>query len=235
MEERNLTIAFEDSLAEPVAGSIETYAEIGLDSIMDDGLLKEIPFISTAVAIYRIGSSIRERHHVLKLIAFLNEINNSTIDGEQREKYKKAFKENERFREKELEYILVIIDRYITLDKPRMLAKLYLAYLDEGIVWEELTMYAEVIDRFLLLDSQMLVSEAEKFIVHRNIGDETILRLVALGLMTEITNSSPYEQRDNGNIDVTWDSLIKAVSNDKIYKRTEFGNKLAIIIRESKI
>lgn len=232
MEENSLAIAFEDSLAESVVSSIEAFAEIGLDSIMEDGLLKEIPFVSTAVALYHIGNSIRERHHVSKLIAFLNEINKGAMDYEKRENYKKKFKENEAFRNKELEYILVIIDRYVTLDKPRMLARLYLSYLEGDIIWEEFMMYAEVIDRFLLLDSRTLVSEAKRFIVHRNIGGESVLRLVALGLMSEVTESSPFEQRSNGSFDLTIESIAKATSKDKVFERTDFGEKLVKIIRE---
>ena len=50
-------------------------------------------------------------------------------------------------RNQELEYIMVLIDHYISYDKPDMLAKLYLAYFREDILWQEL--YAEVIDQFL--------------------------------------------------------------------------------------
>ena len=112
-----------------------------------------------------------------------------------------------------------------------MLAKLYLAYLDGVIIWEEFTMYAEVIDRFLLLDAGKLISSDGKTIVHRNIGGEYVLRLVALGLMTEITDISPFAEDGNGGIGITWGTLTKSVSTDKIYIRTEFGDKLANILR----
>lgn len=176
MDEQSLSLSFGDSLTEDVASIVGEYAELGLDALVEEGLLKDIPIVSTAVAVYRIGKSIREKHHISKLISFLNEINKGIADEEKREQYREKFNSNEKFRNQELEYILILVDRYISFDKPQMLAKLYLAYLDGEIIWEEFTMYAEVIDRFLLLDRRTLTTTATQTIVHRNIGGESVLR-----------------------------------------------------------
>lgn len=232
MDEKSLAISFGESLTEEVSGLVGEYAELGLDALVEDGLFKDVPVISTITAVYRIGKSFRERHHLAKLISFLNTINKGIVDEEKRNSYREKFTSNEKFRNQELEYIMVLIDRYISLDKPQMLAKLYLAYLDEKIIWEEFTMYAEVIDRFLLLDCRTLTSDSEKFIVPRGIvGGESILRLVALGLMAEVTDTSAFKEHSNGNIGITWETLTRSISTDKTYRRTEFGDKLANILR----
>ena len=152
-------------------------------------------------------------------------------DEEKRAKYRQKFISNETFRNQELEYILLLTDRYISFDKPQMLAKLYLSYLDDEIIWQEFTMYAEVVDRFLMLDCNTLTGDAEKIIVPRNIGGESVLRLVALGLMTEITETSAFVRGNNGNIGLSMEGLKKATSRNRTYKRTEFGEKLANILR----
>ena len=231
MEEKSLSIAFADSLAEESISCISEYAEIGLDAVMEDGILKDIPIVSTAVALYKIGSSIKERHNLKKLLVFLNELNNGILDEPKRKEYQQKFRSNEKFRNQEIEYLLVLIDRYISYDKPQMLAKLYLAYLEGIIIWEELTMYAEVVDRFLLLDCGTLISGDGKTIVHRNIGGESVLRLVALGLMAETTESSPFVQHGDGNFGLTIEGLKKSISTDRVYRRTEFGDKLAEILK----
>ena len=231
MEEQSLSISFSDSLTEEVSGIAGEYVELGLDALVEDGLFKDIPIVSTAVAVYRIGKSIRERHHIAKLISFLNEFNKGIADEEKRTKYRQKFISNETFRNQELEYILLLTDRYISFDKPQMLAKLYLSYLDDEIIWQEFTMYAEVVDRFLMLDCNTLTGDAEKIIVPRNIGGESVLRLVALGLMTEITETSAFVRGNNGNIGLSMEGLKKATSRNRTYKRTEFGEKLANILR----
>jgi len=231
MEEQTLALSFRNSLTEEVFSITGEYVELGLDALTEDGLFKDIPIVSTAVAVYRIGKSIRERHHIAKLISFLNEINKGIADEEKREQYREKFNSNEKFRNQELEYILILIDRYISFDKPQMLAKLYLAYLDGDIIWEEFTMYAEVIDRFLLLDCNMLTSQSTRFIVPINKSGDSILRLVALGLMTEESDYSAYLKNPDGSVSITWETLSTAISTDKIYVRTEFGEKLANILR----
>ncbi|MBR5572569.1 MAG: hypothetical protein IKV99_08040 [Oscillospiraceae bacterium] len=125
MKEQSLALSFSNSLTIDVASIASEYAELGLDALVEEGILKDIPLVSTAVAVYRIGKSIHERHHVAKLTSFLAGINEGIVDEEQRQKYRQTFSGNEKFRNQELEYILILIDRYIGFDKPQMLAKLY--------------------------------------------------------------------------------------------------------------
>lgn len=231
MMEKNLPSAFSDSLSDEITGSVAEFAELGLDSILEDGLLKDIPLVSTVVSLFKIGKSIHERHCISKLAVFLNEINKGIADEEKRQEYRQKIREDEKTRNKELEYVLVLIDRYISYDKPQMLAKLYLAYLDGVIVWEEFSMYAEVIDRFLLLDCRTLVSEADKIIVLRNIGGESVQRLVALGLMKETSENSVFKEERGGGLSITPASMQRFISKDRTFRRTEFGEKLAKILR----
>lgn len=149
MEKQSLALAFGHSLTEEVSGIAGEYAELGLDAMVEDGLFKDIPIVSTAMAVYRIGKSIRERHHIAKLISFLNEINKNVADEDKRKQYQEKFSASEKFRNQEMEYILILIDRYIGAENPKLLARLYLGYLDGKIQWIEFTQYAEVIDRLL--------------------------------------------------------------------------------------
>lgn len=231
MDEQSLALSFSNSITEDVSGIIGDYAELGLDALVEDGLFKDIPIVSTAVAIYRIGNSIRERHHVAKLVSFLNEINKRIANEEKRQSYREKFASNEKFQNQELEYILILIDRYISFDKPQMLAKLYLAYLDGKIIWEEFTMYAEVIDRFLLLDCRTLISEATTFHTLRDSSADIILRLVALGLMVEDKSMSVSEARKVIKGETKSASQMSSDSKKRKYRRTDFGRKLADILR----
>lgn len=230
MDKPSLSVSLSNSIGEKAVDCISSLGEVGLDAIMDEGILKDIPLLSMVVSTYHIGKKLTERHHLRKLVSFIEEINKKSVDEENRIKYIAEIKNNPKKRNAELEYILVLVDRYMSEDKAKMLAKLYLAYLDGGIIWEELTMYAEVIDRFLLLDSGTLISSDGKVTVHRNIGGESVLRLEALGLMTETNESSIFSATSTG-IGVYPDSIQRFASNDKTYRRTEFGNKLAEILK----
>lgn len=215
MDEQSLALAFGSSLTEEVSSIAGEYAELGLDALVEDGLFKDIPIVSTAVAVYRIGKSIREKHHIAKLISFLNEINKGIADEEKRQDYREKFTSNEKFRNQELEYILILIDRYISFDKPQMLAKLYLAYLDGRIKWDEFTQYAEVIDRLLPGD---IYPGSDGLKYARNKSDSQ-QRLAALGLMR---GTIPSPSVDDGVL-----SFSSAALN---YELTKFGRTFLNIL-----
>ena len=183
MEEKSLSVAFADSLKEESISCIGEYAEIGLDAVMEDGILKDIPIVSTAIALYKIGSSIKERHNLKKLLVFLNELNNGILDEQKRKEYQQKFQSNEKFRNQEIEYLLVLIDRYINYDKPKLLAKLYLAYLKGDISWVEFVKYAEVIDLFLNGDLDHLVSHSITYVPVYITEEDVIGRFYACGLL----------------------------------------------------
>ena len=215
MDEQSLALSFCNSLTEEVSGIAGEYAELGLDALVEDGLFKDIPIVSTAVAVYRIGKSIREKHHIAKLISFLNEINNGIADEEKREEYREKFTSNENFRNQELEYILILTDRYVGFDKPQMLAKLYLSYLDGKIKWEEFTQYAEVLDRLLPGDIYL---GKDGFKYARNKSDSQ-QRLAALGLLQ---GTVPNPKVDNGALSFS--------SSGLNYELTKFGRVLIDIL-----
>lgn len=219
----SLTSSFEDSLSDNVFSVVSELAEVGLDAIMNDGLLKEVPFLSTIISVYKIGKDIHARHNMKKFVAFQNEINSHMVDNEERQKYISKFKEKQEFRQRELEYLLVVIDRYIGIDKPIMLARLYLAYLQDLLTWKELCMYSEVIDRFLLNDFNVL-SVGDVVLTNYN-GNEAILRLEALGLMAEKREVNHFL---NGG--VFGESFEEKSLEKRRYLRTSFGEKLVKII-----
>lgn len=224
MEEQSLSLSFGNSLTEEVSGIAGEYVELGLDALSEDGLFKELPFVSSVMAVYRIGKSIRERHHVAKLISFLNEINKGIADEEKRQKYREKFAANDKFRNQELEYILILIDRYISFDKPQMLAKLYLAYLDGTIIWEEFTMFAEIVDRFLPGDITILYEYSRDNIDTRAVEPviDRIQRLISVGLLTEkIKTVDVYDGYGNKS----------SVIDMEGYSLTRFGEKFANILR----
>ena len=220
MNEQSLSLSFGNSLTKEVAEIAGEYAELGLDALVEEGLFKEIPIVSTAAAVYRIGKSIREKHHVAKLISFLNEINNGIVDGEKREVYREKFATNEKFRNQELEYILILTDRYIGFDKPQMLAKLYLAYLDEIINWMTFIKYAECIDRFLPGD-QLVLDSAEIEKAQYNDNYDAVSRLEALGLIGRKVEVVPIYHEQEQNLEL---------KNSDEYTLTGFGWKLKQIL-----
>lgn len=169
-------------------------AELTLDSVLEDGFLKDIPLISSVISIYRIGTSLRERYGIVKLAHFVDALNRGLHDEQQRKKYIKDFQSNQKTRNKELTYLLVVLDKYINLEKPRMLAKIYLSYLNSAITWIDVMKYSEVIERLLPGDVELLAEGRRENVNYQEI-DDGVLRLVSLGLMVDYSDSAEYSRR----------------------------------------
>ena len=183
----DLSKSLKDSLSPEFESIISNAAELGIDALLEDGILKDIPFISSAISIYRIGKSIKERHNLKKLICFLDELNKCSLDENNRNLYAEKFQQNEKFQQQQLEYIMILVDRYLDYNKPRMLAKLYLAYLSEYIDWQTFSTYAEIIDRLLPDDVTYLMYAENLFVAYAGCRDgiEPLLRLEGLGIITK--------------------------------------------------
>ena len=107
----DLSKSLKDSLSPEFESIISNAVELGIDALLEDGILKDIPFISSAISIYRIGKSMKERHNLKKLICFLDELNKCSLDENNRNLYAEKFQQNEKFQKQQLEYIMILIDR----------------------------------------------------------------------------------------------------------------------------
>ena len=225
----SLSVSMQESLRDDAADILCNISEIGLDSILDDGIIKDIPMISTAVRLFNIGKSIKERHYVKKLAIFIDALNKGMAKDEQREYYKQKVIDDTKKRNKELEYILILIDRYLLEDKTVFLAKIYLAYLDETIKWEEFVTFSSVIDMLMPKDYTVLKSSYTYHIRHDN-NTDSILRLAGLGLI--VRDPDALDKIDR-RASFTKKGYASSLNKDRIqntYYRTALGDKMVKIL-----
>ena len=207
------------SITEECSELVSSIAEVTLNSVLEDGLLKDVPIIASAISIYKLGNSLRERHGILKLYHFVKAFNNGMQDERQREKYILDFQNDQKIRNKELAYLMVVLDKYINLDKPQMLAKTYLSYLNGEITWNEVMKYSEVIDRLLPGDFELLAVGMRENVNYQNV-DDGILRLVALGLMVSFPDKTEHNN----------EAIVIADGRNQNYIWTKFGETFVNIL-----
>jgi len=223
----NIYKSFINSIGDSSEVAITNCLEVGIDALMEDStILKEIPFLSTAVAVYKIGHTVSEMHHIQQLGRFIDEINKGISDSEKIEKYKNKFEnKNEKEKNKELEYIILISSKYLDENKPRWLARIFIAYLDGIIDWKDFTSFSEVIERFLPGDMETLMFGEYKDIENEKEKD-SLLRLLSLGIYrTEYKSVSATNTP--GTISIP-------SANSKDYLLTEYGRKLKMCLNFSR-
>lgn len=223
MSDNSIVESFKDSIFEEAVDITSDLAEVGLDSILEDGTLKDIPFISTAICVYKIGVTIKERHYIKKLARFIDAFNKGIDDDDMRERIKSRFLD-EKASKKELEYILLLIDRILDEEKSDLLAKLYLSYLNRKINWEEFISYSNVVDRLLPSDLDYLRLNAS-FSTDIITFNDKLMRLAGLGLLVE---KNQQEEKPKINDPILINSYERS-KNKRKYELTEFGKKLIFV------
>lgn len=224
MENRDLPHALCDSITDETKSIVINISEIGLDSILGDGLLKEVPLLSTVTSLYKIGYTIKERHYIKKLAKFVQALNNGLAGDVQRKMFRDKILHDQKKSKKELEYILILVDRYISDGKSTIIAKLYLSYLDSKLNWEEFSVYSEVTDQLFINDLNFLRKEGNQIIPE--VSSDVALRLTSTGLLFEVHEIPEFDVKEDGILYYK----TNAKKNEKVFSRTIFGIKYIEII-----
>jgi hypothetical protein len=214
--ELSITESFSELLESDLTEKIAEIAELGLDAILEDGLLRDVPLLSTAVAVFKFGTKIKFAHEVKKLATFISSLNNRLVDKESISKHKARITEY-KDRKRELEYLLVVLEKYLEYEKAGLLAKLYIAYLDEIIDWNKFLAYSVVVNQILSQDIEILLKfKTRKGLNKTDINDiSIILRLSSLGLVEVVNGYSVYESGPRAGV------AFNIYEHD--YRITEFG------------
>lgn len=217
-----------DSLAETILNDhmkdiLIDASELGLDAMMDDGIMKEIPIVSLLYKTYKIGHLFHERAFIRKLVSFLNCINDGTLSEPDRLRYINELKNDKKKRNKEIEYVLILIDRFTQNSKAVYLAKLYMAYLGKRISWQLFCQFSEIIDRLLpgdekCLDNMTLTTRQDDPMIQ-----SALQRLQGLGIILPKTVPNLFN--------VKGETI--SVKDDGTYELTHFGRILFEIIGTS--
>ena len=133
--------------------------EIGIDSILTDDSLREIPIVNTIIGTFKFGQNIHDRNLLKQTMIFIQEFNNNSNNEKVQKyisKYKKNITNNPKKAEIELGRVMIILNRSIDDIKSSILAKLYLSYIENKIDWSKFCDLSEVNEKMFTLDIEIL-------------------------------------------------------------------------------
>lgn len=189
-----LVPVFESSLFEHPIEIGSELLEIGIDSVLKDGLLKDIPIVGTILSAGKFAQNIYDRNLIKQTVAFITEFNSGELDDEKLQKYRGKLACNPKFAEEELGRVLILLNKTIDTAKSRLLARFYRAHTHEEISWDVFCELCDITDRLFLADLEKM-EEA-----YRNHGVKDNMpisykhdRLISTGLLTN-------EARLSGNV-----------------------------------
>ena len=154
---KDLGLSLIDTLASSdLSGVLEDQAEVIVDRILKDGLLKDIPIISTITGTVKTLIAVRDYLLVVKLVKFLQGIN---ITEEERTRFEKTIGNEAEYKRTIGQNLLMLIDSLDDVTKADMVAKLFKAFLRDDITYSEFLRFASVVERTFIGDLNAFLSD----------------------------------------------------------------------------
>lgn len=123
-------------------------AEVALDEHLADGVLKELPIIGTVMKLVQASQSISEALFVNKLLRFLTELQG--VPTEERRRLLEEYPDSSEKQKVLGENLLLALERLDDVEKPKILARLFTAYIRSEIDYMTFTRLARALERFNL-------------------------------------------------------------------------------------
>ena len=134
---------------------LETGAELSVDLILDEGLLRDLPVVSTLVGLLRAGgAAYRDRLLLRKLCRFLREL--ADVEPTKRKQMISRLEQGPEQRRSVGENLILLLDRLDRMEKAEMVGKAFRAYCTDAIDRHTLERLTIAVDRILLIDLPQL-------------------------------------------------------------------------------
>lgn len=194
--------SFSSSLFDGSKDSLSNIVELGIDSLLDEGLIKDIPIVSLLVGVKNTYQNIHDRNLLRQTLAFIKQFNQGTINQEKLAKYKEMINSDSKKAEKELGRVLIILNSTIDLEKSQMLANLYKSYINEKINWNQFCEFSEILKMLFLNDFKIIGLIYSKQITDTSrIELYPIDRLSSLGIVNTAMKSIMISSNSNSRSD----------------------------------
>lgn len=235
MSEEKLGLSLIDTINSTALPEItKDLAEVALDSILDNGILRDLPIVNTIIGLSKTAVSIRDRFLIQKIASFLRATR--PFSEKEREDFSKKIETEPNYRQEVGEHLIVLLDRLDDKRKPEMIAKLFLAYLKDDITYTDFIRFSSIVEKAFINDLQGFLSTlSEDFPRMRN---PYTSRLYYLGLSEIIFDDTAYQKKepDQELMGVRFTSQLFNQSKNPIHFRiTEEAYVMAQIILGKKI
>ena len=174
------------SVKKDVMGIGTDITEVAIDALLEDGLLKDIPIISTIKAFYSSGARLRDYFYVKKILAFLSELQN--ISAKQRSEFVDQYLSSEETANKFGERILLLIERSDSVDKSVIYGKIFRYHILGNCTYDETLRLCYMVDKAYLPDLVVLVeytrNKQETKIMPENMDSFSAIELQKAGLLS---------------------------------------------------
>lgn len=121
------------------------FTELGIDTALESGVLKDIPFVNTVIGLCNTVSTVKNHIFATKLIKFLDQL--SEIPLQERMEMVDKLNEDDKFAGRAGSVLIEILERMESEAKPELVAKCFAAYSKELISYIQLRHMLHALER----------------------------------------------------------------------------------------
>ena len=153
-------------------------AEFSLDSILNNGFVKDIPVVGTIANLYKGAIAVQGYVFAKKIRKFLTEL--TSIPKRERDDFSKKLEIDKKLHDRTAEVLITLLDKLDDLEKAPLLARAFSGYIRNEYDFITFQRLAASVDRCLINDIPMLERLQKPMGLDTYIGDV----LVSAGLAT---------------------------------------------------
>jgi len=151
--------------------------EVGLDKLLSDGFLKDIPVLGTLVKVAKAGKGIQDFIFAKKLNKLIQNVKN--VSEDELDNFILKMEKDEKLQGKVVDHITLLLTRLDDLEKSEFVAKAFVCYMTNRIDFDEFKRISRAIDRSMLKDLVLL----RKFETPTGDYEEIVHELLSCGLV----------------------------------------------------
>lgn len=160
--------------------TISDYGEIAFDSLLDDGIVKEIPIIKTIASLIKTGIAVKDYYFIKRLARFISSV--SEMEERDRQKLLAKLDKDTKSAVFVGEMLIELLLRLDNAEKPLLMANALKAYAKDNIDFTQLQRINYAIDRLLMCDIHYLRPFVDSELTLYEEGNPVIVNFINAGL-----------------------------------------------------
>lgn len=149
-----------------LANAVAPLGEVALDSMLEDGTLKDLPLVGTAFKGLSVYTSVRDNLFARKLLRFLQHL--SSVTKDERDGFVERMDREEKFRSRVGSNLLISLDKVDAVEKATLLAEAFRLYMVESIAYREFQILRAIVDAF-----NLAYIDETRMVFTYDLGDDT--------------------------------------------------------------
>lgn len=191
MELKRISDSFNETLNDTNLQNVTIeLAETFSDSFLENGILKDIPIISTILGLAKTTIQIADTLFLKKIFYFISEINH--IEPSERKRMIDKIDSSEKFQIKVGEKLLYIIDKCDDHETAKYIARLFASFIEKEIDYQDFLKASKVVENIIIGDLQEFLNIDEE-----NVSQGDLEKFSNTGLLSFYIEEVTIEDGDD--------------------------------------